>query len=178
MKFTIVTGNVGKLAEFKRLIPADISYDHQAIDLPEIQSLSSEAIIRAKITAAYDQLKKPVLVEDVTAGLDNLGGLPGPFIKFFEQQLGYDALFQLRGEAAATVCCTIGYYDGTNLVITSGTVHGMAVASKGEYGFGFDACFAPNGQTKTYGQMEPAEKDAVSHRALAVADLLEKLKQL
>lgn len=178
MKFTIVTGNKGKLEEFKRLIPSDIAYDHQAIELDEIQSMDNTVIITAKVKAAYAVLQKPVLVEDVTAGLDELGGLPGPFIKFFEQQLGLDALFKLRGVTDATVCCTIGYYDGQKLIIAKGTVYGQTAAPKGNNGFGFDACFVPNGQTKTYGQMEPAEKDAISHRSLAVADLLRQLKEL
>ena len=178
MNFTLVTGNPGKLAEYKRLLPAGLTFDHHDLDLEEIQSLDNGEIVAAKVKAAYVELQRPVVVEDVSAGLDELGGLPGPFIKFFEKQLGYDALYKLRGETAATVVCTIGYYDGTNMVIASGTVHGRAVASRGKYGFGFDACFMPKGQSKTFAEMPPAVKDAVSHRSLAVADLVIKLKQL
>lgn len=178
MNFTLCTGNVGKLAEFRRLLPASLKYDHSAIDLAEIQSLDSREIIAGKARVAYAVIGQPVVVEDVTAGIDELGGLPGPFIKFFEHQLGKDALFQLRGRTAATIRCTIGYYDGVTLLIATGTVHGMAVAPRGEYGFGFDTCFMPAGQAKTYGEMPPAEKDAVSHRSLAVTDLLSQLKQL
>lgn len=178
MKFTIVTGNLGKIAEFKRLLPASIAFDHEAIDLPEIQTLDVHAIIDAKARAAYAELRRPVVVEDVTAGLDNLGGLPGPFIKFFEQQLGFDALYQLRGETPATVTCTIGYFDGQNLITAHAVVRGMAVAERGTAGFGFDRCFQPSGQPKTYGEMTVVEKDAVSHRSLAIRDLLEQLNHL
>lgn len=176
--FTIVTGNKGKLAEFRRLLPDSVAFDHVAIDLPEIQSLDSNEIITAKAQAAYANLQRPVLVEDVTAGIDELGGLPGPFIKFFEQKLGKDALFMLRGETSAKVVCTIGYYDGENMIFATGEVVGMAVAPRGNYGFGFDCCFQPEGTNKTYGEMPPEEKDAVSHRSLAVKNLMVQLKRL
>ena len=176
--FTLVTGNPGKLAEFRRLLPASVTFDHHDVNLAEIQSLDNGDIVTAKVKAAYAVLRRPVVVEDVTAGLDELGGLPGPFIKFFEKQMGDDALYKLRGQTAATVVCTVGYYDGTNFILAAGTVHGMAVAPRGQYGFGFDSCFMPDGQTKTFGQMPPPEKDVLSHRSLAVTDLVEKLRQL
>ena len=178
MKFTLVTGNPGKLAEFERLLPSGYAFDHHDVDLEEIQSLDNTEIVTAKVKAAYAVLQRPVVVEDVTAGLDELGGLPGPFIKFFEKQMGYDALYKLRGKTAATVVCTVGYYDGTNLILASGVVHGMAVEPRGKFGFGFDSCFMPNGQRKTFAEMPPVEKDALSHRSLAIADLVKQLKQL
>ena len=178
MNFTLVTGNPGKLSEFKRLLPNNITFDHYDINLEEIQSLDNNEIVTAKVTAAYAALQRPVLVEDVSAGINELCGLPGPFIKFFETQMGSDALYKLRGETAATVVCTIGYYDGTILLLASGTVHGQTVAPRGNYGFGFDVCFMPDGHTKTFAEMPPLEKDAISHRSLAVADLVAQFKKL
>lgn len=149
------------------------------LDLPEIQSFDAREIITDKVQRAYAEIGKPVLVEDVSAGLDKLKGLPGPFIKFFEDRLGNDALYQLAGKpAAATVVSTIGYYDGYRLVITSGTVHGTVVSARGDNGFGFDSCFLPDGQTKTYGEMTFDEKDAISHRSLSIRAFLEELKHL
>jgi len=80
------------------------------VDLDEIQSLDLEAIAVDKAKRAYEKVGKPVLVEDVSAGLDSMGGLPGPFIKYFEVTLGMDALYQLRkaqdepGSATCTNC--------------------------------------------------------------------------
>lgn len=176
--FTIVTGNPGKLAEFKRLLPSGLTFEAVAIDLPEIQSLDSEEIVADKARRAFEIVSKPLIVEDVTAGIDKLNGLPGPFIKFFEQSLGKDALFQLAGETAATITCTIGYFDGTTLLFAKGMVHGRVVSARGESGFGFDFVFMPEGQAKTFAEMEHSEKDALSHRALAVKDLLQQLEQL
>ncbi len=176
--FTLITGNQHKLNEWRRLIPSDLDFTHQAVDLDEIQSFDSAEIIRHKLRQAYQIVKGPVVVEDVSAGLDEWNGLPGPFVKFFIERLGKDALHKLGGNnAPMTASCTIGYYDGQDEIIVNGTVQGKVVSSRGE-GFGFDNVFMPNGHTKTYAEMTPAEKDAVSHRHLAVDKLLAELKQL
>jgi non-canonical purine NTP pyrophosphatase (RdgB/HAM1 family) len=175
----VVTGNPHKLASFERHLK-DYSFKSMDIDLPEIQSSDTQVIITDKVTRAYEEVGKPVLVEDVAVALDALNGMPGPFIKFFEERMGPDAIYQLVAgkSSAVTVTSTIGYYDGSKLIITEGVVHGTAVAARGENGWGFDACFQPDGQTKTYGEMTFAEKDAISHRSLSIAAFLNELKQL
>jgi XTP/dITP diphosphohydrolase len=176
----LVTGNPGKLAEWQRLFPTYIKLIAKDIDIEEIQSDDLETIAIDKARKAYAIVKQPVLVEDVAAGLDWLHGLPGQFIKFFEHRLGVDALFQLaktEGEPA-TATCTIAYYDGQKAIVVEGTVHGSVVAPRGSNGFGFDTCFVPKGQTKTYGEMTTVEKDALSHRSRALTKLINELEQL
>jgi non-canonical purine NTP pyrophosphatase (RdgB/HAM1 family) len=178
---TLVTGNAGKLAEWQRLWPLDIELVTSDIDLDEIQSLDTEAIVIDKARRAFEHIDTPVIVEDVSAGLDKLGGLPGSFIKFFEQQLGRDALYRLatmNKDFVVTVRCVTAYYDGTNLLTARGEIHGTAVATAGDRGFGFDKNFMPVGSRKTFGQMSLDEKDAISHRAQAVTLLAEKLAKL
>ena len=176
---TVVTSNKEKLAELTRLMPTSLKFTHQALDLPEIQSNDLYEIIKDKAHRAYQAIGGPVIVEDVAAGLNKFGGLPGPFIKFFEESLGQEALYTLAGEtAAATVTCTMCYYDGLLEVIVQGIVAGTVVAPRNTSGFGFDIVFMPNGSNKTFAEMEPAEKDAVSHRSLAVQKLALKLEQL
>ncbi|MDB5166375.1 MAG: inosine triphosphate pyrophosphatase isoform [Candidatus Saccharibacteria bacterium] len=178
MKLTLVTGSANKLKEWQRLLPADIALDHVAYDLTEIQSADAAEIATAKAKAAYELAGVPVVIEDVSAGLDSLAGLPGPYIKFFEEKLGPAALFTVAGnvEAAATATCYLAYYDGTDTLIFTGTTHGKTVSPRGENGFGFDTVFMPEGQTKTYAEMSPAEKDSLSHRSRAIAKLVEHLK--
>jgi inosine triphosphate pyrophosphatase len=176
-EITLVTGNTGKLQEWQRLVPSNIALDSFDINLDEIQSLDLIAIITDKAKRAYDIIGKPIIVEDVSAGLDKLGGLPGPFIKFFEEKLGRDALFQLAEQAGdpMTVQCVVAYYDGKELITAIGEIKGTVAASRDTHGFGFDLCFIPTGQTKTYGEMSAIEKNAVSHRAKAIKQLVEKL---
>ena len=175
---TLVTGNPGKLLEWQRLFPNKLQLMSRDIDLDEIQSLDMDKIIADKAQRAFAALLTPIIVEDVSAGIDDLGNLPGPFIKFFEQKLGLDALYQMArcGGAAATILATVAYYDGSALIVGRGEVHGTVCKPRGTNGFGFDACFVPNGQQKSYGEMQAAEKDTFSHRAIAIKDLAQKLE--
>lgn len=178
MKFTLITGNQHKLAEWQRMLPADFEVTHQAIDLDEIQSLDTAEIARRKVHEAYKIVNGPVVVEDVSAEVDDWNGLPGPFIKFFNERLGKDALYKLAGEGAGTTAmCTIAYYDGTREYVVEGRVHGTIVAPRVE-SFGFDGIFVPDGQSKTYAEMAPEEKDQISHRRLALDELTAVFKQL
>lgn len=177
--FSLVTGNPNKLAEYRRLLPADFKFEAVSLELEEIQSLDTQAILEHKVRQAYALVGSPVIVEDLSAGLDKLKGLPGPFIKFFEQTLGRGALYQLAGEpAAASITCSIAYFDGKKLLIANGTIHGTVHAPRGERGFGFDSCFVLDGEQRTFAEMSDDEKDTVSHRALAVKSLLAQLKHL
>ena len=175
----LVTGNANKLREWQRQMPADVFLSSIDIDLPEIQSDDSEAIVADKARRAYEVAGKPVVVEDVSASLAHLNGLPGPFIKFFMKRLGHDALHQLathEGEPA-TVSCVVGYYDGKELLIVRGDVPGTVVVPRGENGFGFDGTFMPDGHDRTYAEMTDDEKDLISHRQRAIRAFVETLQK-
>ena len=117
-----------------------------------------------------------MVVEDVSAGLDELNGLPGPFIKYFEEKLGRDALYRLSsGKRRATITCTIAYFDGQKLYTCDGVIKGSVVPMTTAKGFGFDDVFVPDGQDQTLADMGPAGKDKISHRAIAVAKLVKHL---
>jgi non-canonical purine NTP pyrophosphatase (RdgB/HAM1 family) len=174
---SLVTGNKGKLAEWQRLFPSDIHLEAVDLDLDEIQSMDLEAIALDKAKRAFEHVGSPVLVEDVSAGLVNLGGLPGPFIKYFELSLGIDALYQLAKQEGdpAVVTCTIAYADGSRSFAVRASVPGTVVSARGDNGFGFDAVFRPDGHEQTFGEMTHAQKDAISHRTLAIQELLKQL---
>lgn len=174
-----VTGNQHKLQEWQAMMPADITLESVDVDLVEIQSDDAQEIVADKVRRAYEVTGKPVVVEDVEAGLDKLGGLPGPFIKFFNNRLGNDALYQLAGKEGekATVACTAGYYDGKSMIIVRGEVQGTVVAPRGD-SFGFDIVFVPDGETLTYAEMSKEKKNSLSHRSKAIKLLIEKLESL
>ena len=173
-KILFVTGNENKLREWQRQMPADVILESIDIDLPEIQSDDPEEIVADKAKRAYEVAGMPVVVEDVSAELEHLNGLPGPFIKFFMKRLGNDALHQLaiRESEAATISCAVAYYDGINLVTLRGDAKGTVVAPRGDNGFGFDVTFVPDGHDKTYAEMTSEEKDKVSHRQKAIKMLV------
>jgi inosine triphosphate pyrophosphatase len=176
----LVTGNANKLREWQGLMPNDITLESIDLDLPELQSDDPETIVADKAKRAYEAAGKPVVVEDVSAELVRLNGLPGPFIKFFIKRLGNDALYQLAGKEgeAAIVSCAAAYYDGEKLITVRGDVHGTVVAARGDNGFGFHVTFVPDGHTKTYAEMTSDEKNSVSHRGRAIQLLIDELHAL
>lgn len=183
---TLVTGNAHKLEEWRQLWPLDTELAAQDIDLVEEQG-APEYIVSQKAKQAFSLIGSPVIVEDVAAGLDRLGGFPGPYIKHLISDLrdaadcnprdGLYAVARKSGEAA-TAHCIAAYFDGEELITATGTVHGTVVAPRGERGFGFDFSFVPNGETRTYAEMSAEEKAATSHRARAIALLTVKLVDL
>jgi inosine triphosphate pyrophosphatase len=179
MKITLVTGNTHKLEEWRRQLPSDIEIDAVELDLSEIQSSDPLEIMADKAKRAYEALGIPVVVEDVSAGLLKLGGLPGPFVKFFIKTLGEDALYQLAGKEGepAITTCSIAYYDGHELVTVRGDVEGTVVAPRGDSTFGFDRTFVAKGQTLSYGEMTGEQKDKISHRSVAIKLFVDELRK-
>lgn len=176
------TGNANKLKELIVIAAdSDLQFSHQQIDIDEIQSLDVQEIVEHKLREAYRQIGKPLIVEDVGAGLDSLNGLPGPFMKFFEQRLGPDALFQIQKvpNDKVTIRCIAGYYDGQRMLFGEGIVEGHITTARGDNGFGFDSVVVPDGQPKgqerTYAQMTNEEKGIIGHRGKALRKLLAQL---
>jgi non-canonical purine NTP pyrophosphatase (RdgB/HAM1 family) len=170
----IATGNPNKLKEILAIAPDNLQITSQSIDLDEIQTLDLQAIVSHKLKQAYKEIKRPVIVEDVSAELESLGGLPGPFVKFFVQKMGSGALYDLSlagKSTAVNIRCLAGYFDGSTMLFGEGVVHATVVTPRGENGFGFDASVVPNGETCTVAEMSAEEKNQISHRAQAMRSL-------
>lgn len=151
---TLITGNKKKAEYFTKYIGVNI--DHIDLDLDEIQSMSVAEVATHKVKQAYDIIKKPVLVEDVSLEFPALGNLPGPFVKFFLESLKLEEICNLLNDKSreAIARCVIGYYDGTDLKIFEGRINGtIAMTPSGERGFGWDHIFIPEGYTVTRSEM-------------------------
>lgn len=173
-----VTSNLDKLREAEAVLRHKL--DHQALDLPEIQSLDLEQVVRAKAAAAWERLQRPVLVEDTALELVGLGGFPGPLIRWMLASVGpagicrvAHAFADTRAVAQCLVCAT----DGGSEVFGEGSVRGViATSPRGRRGFGWDSTFVPDdGDQRTFGEMEIAEKNTISHRRRAFEALREAL---
>ena len=174
---TFITGNENKLAELKAILPEELAITHKKLDLVEVQSLDAHEVVSHKLREAYKILQSPVLVEDVSARLKDLKGLPGTFVKFFEQVLGPGSLFQLAPGSDVEIVCTMGYFDGKKEIIVDGIAKGKTVAPRGDNGFGFDCCVVQEGQTKTNAELSNDMKNAISHRRKAAELMVQALKQ-
>lgn len=178
---TLVTSNPNKLQEIQAIFPKTMCFRSEALELDEIQTLDRKKLATRKLMQAFEQLKKPVMIEDVSAHLSCLNGLPGPYIKDFEKLLGEDALFILAEkyeDRSCEIICTAGYYDGSNIIIAGGVVDGEIVAPRGNNGWGFDKVFVQDGYSKTNGELSEQEKNTDSHRARAFRSLAIKISDL
>jgi XTP/dITP diphosphohydrolase len=81
------------------------------------------------------------------------------------------------GDRSACFVCalTLAWPDGTVRTF-QGRVDGtLTYPPRGERGFGYDPIFVPGGHAITFGEMEPAAKHAMSHRARAFAQLVDQV---
>jgi Ham1 family protein len=144
---TFITGNQHKADYLSRMLGLPLK--HRAVDLTEIQSTSLEEIVEHKVRQAYAVAKRPVLVEDVALEFTALGGLPGPFIKFFvEAPNGLENLCRMLDgfdDRSAVAACVFGYYDGQRVRLFRAELHGaISEYPIGDGGFGWDKIFCPD----------------------------------
>jgi non-canonical purine NTP pyrophosphatase (RdgB/HAM1 family) len=165
-----VTSNLNKLREAEAVL--GIKLDHRALEIPELQSLSLEEVVRAKAACAWERLQAPVLVEDTSLELSALGGFPGPLIRWMLASVGPAGICRVahafadpRAVARCMACAT----DGGDELVGLGEVRGVIAASpRGRSGFGWDSAFVPDDcQGQSFAEMSQAKKNSISHRRRA-----------
>jgi non-canonical purine NTP pyrophosphatase (RdgB/HAM1 family) len=156
---TFITGNQNKADHLAKYLGHPI--EHVKLDLDEIQSLDLGEIVEHKVKQAYAQIKKPVLVEDVSLEFAALGRLPGPLIKWFVDELKPEQICALLGEETDRTAigrCMFGYYDGERLEFFEGSVPGkIARKPAGNNGFGWNNICIPDGYDKTWAELDEEE---------------------
>jgi non-canonical purine NTP pyrophosphatase (RdgB/HAM1 family) len=158
---TFITGNQSKADYLAKYLNHPVS--HHKLDLDELQSLDLKPIVEHKVRQAYAILGSPVIVEDVSLEFAGLGRLPGPFIKWFIEDLGLEKICRLvDGQSrAATAKCVFGYYDGVTLELFEGSLSGrVSDHPAGAGGFGFDSILIPDGFDVTRAELNEAEDHA------------------
>ena len=176
---TFITGNQNKADYLAKFLY--IPLHHRKIDLDEIQSLSLSEIVEHKVRQAYSIIKKPVLVEDTSLEFAALGTLPGPFIKFFIEQMPLENICEIigGGSRAATARSTFGYYDGATLQLIEGSMNGsIAFSPAGSGGYGWDKIFIPEGFSETQAQLSPEDYEANYTKIKAFEELKDFLEIL
>ncbi|HEY0590766.1 MAG TPA: non-canonical purine NTP pyrophosphatase [Thermoanaerobaculia bacterium] len=168
-----VSSNPNKAIEAERILSMPLL--RVDIALPEIQAATLEEITRHKLELARTRGYQRLIVEDVSLGFDELGNFPGPYIHWLLKAAGGRGLgaiaYALRDPGAIARCC-VGYFDGEEIRLLTGETRGrILVEPRGESGFGWDAWFLPDGETKTYAELDAARKDAISHRGRAYRQL-------
>ena len=172
-----VTGNRNKVIEARRLCGSEIAATE--IDLPEIQSLDIFEVLRFKAAAAARVVDGPIVVEETGLELDAMNGFPGALVKWMLESVGAGGIAEAAsrlGDTRATARCGLLYTDGDRELIAEGSTSGnLILPARGSHGFGWDPVFVPDGESRTYAELKPEEKDRLSHRGRAWRDLVDRL---
>lgn len=178
-KLILVSSNPNKGIEAERILGVPLL--RVSISLPEIQAATVEEITRYKLEVARTKGYARLIVEDVSLGFNELGNFPGPYVRWLLEAAGGKGLaaiaYALNNRSACAQCC-VAYWTGVEGKVFLGETDGeVLVDPRGERHFGWDAWFQPRGSKKTFAEMTPDEKDAVSHRGKAYRKLAEYLRQ-
>lgn len=176
-KLTFITGNEGKFLEVATVL-APIEVEKLHIELPEIQSIDAEEILKYKLRAAEAHAPGSYIIEDTSLYFDCLGGkLPGPLIKWFEKGIENDGLADLVSryqDKGALFRCLVGHINKEGKEhFFSGDIRLNIVAPRGEKGWGLDPILEVSETGKTFGEMTHEEKMMVSNRGIAIRKLKE-----
>lgn len=175
-----VTSSTDKHREAEQIL--GVPLQRADLDIAEPQGLDVVTVAREKARAAQRLLGCPVLVEDTSLELSALGGFPGPLVRWLLQATGPGAIARILDpftDRTARARCAALVWDGRREWLGLGEVQGTIVSGvRGTGGFGWDVVFAPEwGGGRTYAELSPEEKNARSHRALALRALREKLDE-
>jgi XTP/dITP diphosphohydrolase len=189
-EIVFATGNPHKVSEVAAVLPAHIRLkglkDIGCLeDLPETTpTLEGNAVEKARYV--HEHYGIDCFAEDTGLEIDALQGAPGVWSARYAGPQKDDAanrkrvLEQLSGveERSARFRTVIALIWKGEVHLFEGTAEGnIAKEPAGEGGFGYDSIFIPSGETRTFAQMNPEEKNAISHRAKATALLVEFLHQ-
>ncbi len=201
-KLVIASHNEGKVREIRDLLaPYGIEpISAASLDLPEPEETGTTFVANAELKAmqAADLSGLPALADDSGLCVEALGGDPGifsarwgladPGIAGLEPVTGegrdfdlamrrvndkLEALPEGTSRAAHFVCALALAWPDGHVEWFEGRVDGTLIwPPRGDRGFGYDPMFVPEGHERSFGEMNPAAKHAMSHRADAFAQLV------
>ncbi|MCD7713589.1 MAG: non-canonical purine NTP diphosphatase [Prevotella sp.] len=194
-KIVFATNNEHKLSEIRAILKGDFEIISLAeigctADIPETAgTLEGNAL--CKVRYVVENYRTDCFADDTGLEVDALGGAPGIFTARFGAMNNYGAdhdaeantrclLAKLQGQTnrKARFRTAIALSLGGEEHLFEGIVEGqIATAKRGERGFGYDPVFIPDGYNLTFAELGADIKNRISHRARAVAELIDFLKK-
>lgn len=189
-KIIFATGNNDKAREVKEIFNgtgfeifslSDIGDRSEIIE--DKDTFEENAFVKAEYI--FNKYNVPVMADDTGLMVDQLGGRPGIYsARYAGEGCSYaDNNKKLRDELcffdephkAKFVCCAV-YFDGNNKISVTGEFPGEIINEpRGDQGFGYDPIFVPENSDRTLAEMTMAEKNKISHRAIAFNKLRDQL---
>jgi XTP/dITP diphosphohydrolase len=198
VKLLLATRNAKKLDELRRILVAEGIEGLEIVGLTDVEefdeapetgaTFEENAIAKARDAAAATGLH--AVADDSGLAVDALNGMPGALSARWAGRHGDDVanldlvLGQLgdtpdERRGAGFVCAAALVVPAGTETVVRGEWRGTLIRQRrGANGFGYDPIFVPEGETRTSAELDPAEKDAASHRGRALRALLPHLRAL
>ena len=197
-RLLLATRNAKKLGELRRILVAEGVEGLEVVGLADVEqfdeapetapTFEGNALAKARDAAAATGL--PSIADDSGIAVDALNGMPGVLSARWAGGHGDDranldlVLAQLSDTpderlGAGFVCAAaLVVPDGEETVVRGEWRGKLARQPRGTNGFGYDPIFVPEGESRSTAELNPSEKDAVSHRGRALRALLPHLRAL
>jgi XTP/dITP diphosphohydrolase len=182
------SANPDKVLEIEAILGAEVRLEPRPAAVPDVveDADTLEGNARLKATAVARATGRPAIADDTGLEVVALDGAPGVFAARFA---GEDATYAgNRAKLLAALDGTadrrarfrtvvmIAWPDGAETVAEGACDGVIAEGERGERGFGYDPVFVPvEGDGRTFAEMSDEEKNALSHRARALRNLLSRL---
>jgi XTP/dITP diphosphohydrolase len=181
------TGNINKFNEARSILsPYGFAVAMLRVKGDEMQSDSLKEIAKTSAVNAFKRSRLPIFVEDAGLFIDALSGFPGPYAAYVYKTIHNSGILRLmenvadrhaRFQSVIAYCdetlCEPECFDGES----NGEITQTERKQQGKSAFGFDPIFQPNGSSKSFAEMTIEEKNAFSHRAMAIRKFAEWYKQ-
>jgi XTP/dITP diphosphohydrolase len=188
-RFVLASANPDKAREIAAVLDGAVDLEPRDPAIPEVAETGAtlEENARLKAEAICAATGRPAIADDTGLEVDALGGAPGVYsARFAGEGATYadnveallDRLDGVADRAARFVTVAIAHWPDGREVAAIGTVEGtIAEDPRGEHGFGYDPVFVPDEcGGRTFAELDPAEKHAVSHRGRAFRTLVDGIR--
>ncbi|MEI6438893.1 MAG: RdgB/HAM1 family non-canonical purine NTP pyrophosphatase [Alphaproteobacteria bacterium] len=185
-RIVVATHNPGKARELAEILENRFDLvTAGALGLPEPEetetTFEGNALLKARAAARASGLI--ALADDSGLSVTALRGAPGIYSARWAGETKDFSLAMARveqdlraagtSESSAWFTCAlaVAWPEGPAVVVEGRLDGDLVFPARGDRGFGYDPIFVPKGESQTFGEMDPIKKDAMSHRALAFAQL-------
>ena len=181
-KILFITSNKGKFQEaVKKFENIDVEIIQKDLGYTEIQTDKLEDVALYGIKQLEDKVDNAFFLEDSGLFIENLNGFPGVYSSYVFHTIGCIGILDIIKENKnrnATFKSVIAYKQTNHkLIIFIGECKGtLSMKQQGNNGFGYDPIFIPNGEKRTFAEMETFEKNQYSHRGKSLDQLVTFIK--
>jgi XTP/dITP diphosphohydrolase len=191
VRFVLATANPDKAAEIRDILGAGFELLPRPSTIDDVDETGSTLVENARLKARVlvEATGMPAVADDTGLEVEALDGAPGVYsARFAGEGATYaenvakllSELGGCTGRAARFRTVALAMWPDGREVVAEGEVKGtIARSPRGDGGFGYDPVFIPDdGEGRTFAEMSPSEKHAVSHRGRAFVSLATALRKL